>query len=146
MIEFARGVRPRLSLHAMVRARRTTTKHQNKMNEDQPRVPAGVPEGGQFAAEPTAGGDMKLTINFPHSTPTKFSNPSEHYARERAKHPLPENWQWSGGGQALNVKAETLAVKADGTIVNRHALPHLEQALRKQGEHAAADFIKSQIK
>ncbi len=48
MIEFARGVRPRLPLQAMVRASKQQLNAKNNMNENEPRVPAGSPDGGQW--------------------------------------------------------------------------------------------------
>lgn len=116
------------------------------MNEDQARVPAGFPTGGQFTVEPSATGDIKLVTRFEHSTPTKYENPSVHYEQERNKHPLPKDWAWEGGGQGHSMRASTVALKADGTVVNPAALPHVEQAFRRQGEHAAADFVKTLIK
>jgi hypothetical protein len=75
-------------------------------------------------------------------TPTKFQNPFEFYAAEKAKIHLPEGWKWSPEPmRAAPPQSEVVVVKND-TILNQEALPKLLEVVAAGGENGLANWLR----
>jgi len=98
-------------------------------------------EGAEFSARINADGSLSIEAHFPYSTPTKYQNPQEIYARERSKYQLPAGWHWSE--RVPHPTAEIAVVAADGRALtaDKAILAIAADCLRRVGENAAADFV-----
>ena len=96
-----------------------------------------------FGQSKSHGESMMLYRRFDCSTPTKYQNPLEYYCKLRSETPLEAGWHWIEEQYETGLLAGIEVLKADGTLVNRSALPKLIEVATAAKEIAFADFLKT---
>jgi hypothetical protein len=96
-----------------------------------------------FGQQKSNGESMMLYRRFDCSTPTKYDNKLEYYRKLRAATPLEPNWHWIEEQHESGLLAGIEVLKADGTLVNRSALPKLIEVAMEAKETAFVDFLKT---